>query len=85
MSEAKKTRTIKNLTGEVKSISMLSTVKVEVTEVISHPVYKKLVSKNKKILAHNDLELAIGDKVEIAETKPISKLVRWKVIKKLEK
>ncbi len=85
MAEVKKTRKVKKLIGEVASISMQSTIKVVITDVISHPVYKKLVSKRKNILVHNDLELVVGDKVEIEETKPKSKLVRWVVIKKLEK
>lgn len=68
--------------GKVISSKMNKTVVVEVERIIQHPIYKKRVRKTKNFLAHNELELKLGDFVEIVETKPMSKLKRF-IVKKI--
>lgn len=75
---------MKTLIGEVTSTKMQKTVVVEVEISQPHPLYKKIVKKKKKFKAHNEsLKLKAGDKVEICQSRPISKEKHFKVIKKL--
>ncbi|MBI4827058.1 MAG: 30S ribosomal protein S17 [Nitrospirae bacterium] len=70
----------KNYTGEVLSDKMDKTVVVAVTRVTQHPLYKKTVTKVSKFKAHDEEnQCKIGDKVQITESRPISKDKRWKV------
>ena len=67
--------------GVVVSDKMNKTVVVEVLRVSPHPVYKKIVKKKIRYKAHSENNKAkTGDRVRIAETRPISKEKRWKVI-----
>tara|TARA_X000001036_G_scaffold391452_1_gene389709 strand:- start:1046 stop:1312 length:267 start_codon:yes stop_codon:yes gene_type:complete len=69
-----------NLIGKVVSTKMESTVSVEVTRLVAHPVYKKRIKKHKKFLSHvSDVVPKNGDVVRITATKPISKNKRWRV------
>tara|TARA_B100000029_G_scaffold208132_1_gene205910 strand:+ start:871 stop:1137 length:267 start_codon:yes stop_codon:yes gene_type:complete len=71
----------KQLIGEVLSIKMDKTVVLRVDRRISHPIYKKYVTKSKKYYAHDENnKCAMGDIVKIIESKPISKLKRWRVL-----
>ena len=80
---AKLTRT---LTGTVTSDKMDKTVTVLVERRIKHPHYGKYVVESKKYHAHDEAnECGVGDKVEIAETRPLSKTKSWKVTRILEK
>ena len=64
---------------------MDSTVTVQVTRVISHPVYKKRIKKYKKYLSNvSTVSPKDGDTVRIVSTKPISKNKRWQVIEILQ-
>ncbi|MBF5050756.1 30S ribosomal protein S17 [Candidatus Clavichlamydia salmonicola] len=68
-------------TGVVVSTKMEKTVVVKVERVLRHPEYSKVVKSFKKYYAHNLLEgVKEGDKVRIVETRPLSKLKRWRVI-----
>ncbi len=72
----------KVLSGVVVSDKMDKTVVVEVQRYFKHPVYGKFVKMRKKYKAHDELnEKKVGDKVEIVETKPISKDKRFTVKK----
>ncbi len=83
MNESKLTRT---LVGTVTSDKMDKTVTVLIERRVKHPLYGKYVVQSKKYHAHDaSNECGVGDKVEIAETRPISKTVSWKVTKVLEK
>ncbi len=74
----------KVVVGIVKSDKMDKTVVVEVTRLVKHPKYKKYIRKRTKLYAHDEKnECAIGDRVMLMETRPLSKLKRWRVIKKL--
>lgn len=80
---AKLTRT---LTGTVTSDKMDKTVTVLVERRVKHPLYGKYVVESKKYHAHDEAnECGVGDKVEIAETRPLSKTKSWRVTRILEK
>ena len=67
--------------GTVVAKKMKKTVTVEVERQIRHPLYKKIVRHRQTFLAHDETEKCkIGDKVRIIETRPISKLKRWRVL-----
>ena len=69
------------LTGKVVSNKADKTVTVLVERRIMHPIYKKFVTKSKKIHVHDkDNKFKPGDTVEIIETKPISKTKKFEVI-----
>ena len=66
--------------GQVVSTKMSKTIVVEVTMRKSHTLYRRVVSKSKRFYAHDENGTAhVGDFVEIEETRPLSKLKRWKL------
>ena len=68
------------LTGIVVSSNANKTITVDVTRRIKHKLYKKIIRQTKKYHVHDENnEYNIGDTVSIIESKPISKLKRWKV------
>lgn len=71
--------------GVVVSNKMQKTVIVKVSRTMRHPQYGKVVTRYKKYYAHHDnpdMPLNIGDQVTIVETRPLSKLKRWRVVDK---
>ena len=67
--------------GVVVSDCQNKTIVVEVTRRTSHPLYKKVVKSTKKYYAHDEENKAkVGDKVTISETRPLSKLKRWRLV-----
>jgi small subunit ribosomal protein S17 len=67
--------------GVVSRATMNKTVVVEVTRQVEHPVFKKIVRKTRRFLVHDENGIGkVGDKVKIVETRPISKLKRWKLV-----
>lgn len=67
--------------GVVVSNKMEKTVVVKLERTMQHPRYGKVITRAKKIYAHNEEKpLAIGDVVEVEETRPLSKLKRWRVV-----
>lgn len=74
----------KTFIGTVVSTKMNKTVVVEVERKLRHPVYNKVITKHKRYKVHNEeLKLKPGDKIEIQETRPISKEKHFIVIKAL--
>ncbi len=72
--------------GVVVSNKMDKTIAVLVERKFLHPIYGKPVKRTKKFLAHdNSNECTIGDTVKIMETRPLSKLKRWRLVEILEK
>jgi small subunit ribosomal protein S17 len=71
--------------GLVVSNKMDKTVVVEIARRTQHPIYGKVVIRSKKFKAHDILGCDEGDRVEIMETRPISKDKRWRVTQILEK
>src|SRR5262252_9758832 len=66
--------------GQVTSTKMSKTIVVEVIMKKSHPLYKRVIAKNKKFYAHDENNTAhVGDYVEIEETRPLSRLKRWRL------
>lgn len=76
----------KSLVGQVVANKMEKTVVVAITKQIQHPVYKKYIRRTKKYFAHDEQNAcALGDRVRIFETRPMSKNKRWRVQEILEK
>jgi len=72
--------------GLVTSNKMDKTVTVQVERKVKHPLYKKFVKKTSRFHAHDEKnECSIGDIVKIMETRPLSKLKRWRLVEVLEK
>lgn len=73
-------------TGQVVSDKMNKSIVVSVERRIRHPLYKKYVKKTSRFLAHDENnECGIGDTVKIMETRPLSKLKRWRLLEVVEK
>lgn len=71
--------------GIVVSNKMQNTVVVKVERKLRHPQYDKVVVRAKKYYAHDESDaLQMGDVVEITETRPLSKLKRWRVTQVIE-
>ncbi len=70
------------LTGKIVSSKNKNTVVIQVERKFRHPVLKKVLKRSKKYHAHYDEgDYKIGDQISIIESKPISKLKKWKIIK----
>ncbi len=76
----------KVLIGEVVSNKMDKSIVVKVETLVMHPLYKKYIKRSKKYMAHDpNNECGIGDRVEIIESRPLSKRKRWRLKRILEK
>ena len=70
----------------VVSDKMASTLVVAVNERVSHPRYGKTVQRTKKLYVHDaDNEARVGDRVRVVETRPLSKLKRWRLTEIVER
>ena len=70
--------------GVVVSNKMQKTIVVEVTRLVQHPQFKKVIRKKIKYTAHDEKNDAkMGDKVQIIQTRPLSKTKRWRLVKVL--
>jgi small subunit ribosomal protein S17 len=70
----------KELIGKVVSNKMNKTIVVSVTRTKSHPLYGRVISSDKKFYAHDEKnEAHVGDFVRLEETRPLSKLKRWRL------
>jgi small subunit ribosomal protein S17 len=70
----------KEVVGEVVANKMAKTIVVKVTRKKAHPFYGRVVARNKKFYAHDEKnEAHVGDFVRLEETRPLSKLKRWKL------
>src|SRR6267143_4396326 len=71
----------KERVGEVISNKMAKTIIVRVERRFPHPRYKKVITGYKKLYAHDEKnEAKVGDRVRIEETRPLSKLKRWRLV-----
>ena len=76
----------KTRVGRVVSDKMQKTIVVAIEDNIKHPLYKKVIKKTVKFKAHDENnECRIGDKVEIMETRPLSKDKNWRLVRIIEK
>ncbi len=81
---ARPTRKVR--TGKVVSDKMQKTVVVAIERRVPHPVYGKMVTRTKRLKAHDEQNSAkVGDTVRITETRPLSKDKRWRVVEILER
>ena len=79
--EANKRNTRKVREGIVVSNKMQKTVTVRVERTMRHPRFPKVVTRGTKFYAHNEnANIQVGQKVRIIETRPLSKLKRWRVL-----
>lgn len=76
----------KTRVGKVVSDKMDKTVVVAIQDNVRHPLYKKIIKRTVKLKAHDENnECKTGDKVQVMETRPLSKDKRWRVVTVLEK
>ena len=76
----------KTRVGKVKSNKMDKTIVVDIQDNVKHPLYKKIVKRTIHLKAHDEKnECNIGDRVEIMETRPLSKDKRWRLVRIIEK
>jgi small subunit ribosomal protein S17 len=76
----------KERVGEVISNKMTKTIVVRVERRFPHPKFKKVVTGYKKLYAHDEkAEAKVGDTVRIEETRPLSKLKRWRLVQVVER
>jgi len=74
------------LRGTVVSTAMDKTAVVEVTKLKAHPVYKKRYRTTNRYYAHDEKnECQVGDVIRIAETRPLSRKKRWRLLEVIEK
>ena len=69
----------RRLTGVVTGTKMMKTVTVRVDRSYRHPLYGKVVRTSKSFLVHDEIGCRLGDRVQIVESRPISKQKRWAV------
>ena len=83
---ARRRGTRKVRTGTVVSAKMQNTVTVAVERRVTHPLYGKQVTRPKQFYAHDEKsEAREGDIVRIMETRPLSKLKRWRLVEIVER
>lgn len=76
----------KTRVGKVVSDKMDKTVVVAIETSVKHPLYKKILKRTIKLKAHDEKnECQVGDKVQLMETRPLSKDKRWRVVEIIEK
>ncbi len=76
----------KTRVGKVVSDKMDKTIVVAIADNVKHPLYKKIIKRTVKLKAHDENnECRIGDRVEVMETRPLSKDKRWRVVNIIEK
>ena len=76
----------KTRTGKVVSSKLDKTIVVAIEDSVRHPLYKKIIKRTIKLKAHDENnECGIGDRVEIMETRPLSKDKRWRLVNIIEK
>jgi small subunit ribosomal protein S17 len=72
--------------GVVVSNKMDRTIVISIVERVRHPKYAKFVQRTKKLYAHDEANDAqVGDRVRVMETRPMSKLKRWRLVEVLER
>lgn len=71
--------------GIVQSDKMTNTVTVRIERQVKHPIYRKYIKRRKNFMAHDEQGAAVGDKVRIVETRPLSAKKRWRVIEIIQK
>ena len=86
MSEATTGKPTRTLTGRVVSNKMQKTIAVEIERLVKHPTYGKYIRRTTKLLAHDEnCESREGDRVSIAQCRPMSRRKSWRLVEVLER
>ena len=86
MAEHTERKARKTRIGTVVATKMDKTITVTIERRVAHPLYKKYFKKSKKFLVHDEQSTAdVGDTVLIMETRPLSKLKRWRLVEIIER
>ena len=73
---------LRTKTGVVDSISGSKTVRVLISNLVKHPLYGKYIKRRTKLLVHDaNEEATVGDKVEVAPCRPLSKTKSWRLVR----
>ena len=76
----------KTRVGRVVSDKMDKTVVIAIEDSVRHPLYKKIVKRTSKLKVHDENnECGVGDRIEVMETRPLSKDKRWRLVSIVEK
>ena len=76
----------KTRVGRVVSDKMDKTIVIAIEDSVRHPLYKKIVKRTSKLKVHDENnECGVGDRVEVMETRPLSKDKRWRLVSIVEK
>jgi small subunit ribosomal protein S17 len=76
----------KSFVGFVESAKMDKSITVKVARLVKHPIYGKYIKRTAKLTAHDpENTCAVGDKVRVTATRPLSKTKRWRLVEVLEK
>jgi len=76
----------KSMRGKVTSNKMSKTIVVEVHRKVRHPLYEKYLSRSTKLYVHDEKnEARVGDVVEVMQTRPLSRLKRWRLVSIVQK
>ena len=76
----------KTRVGKVVSNKMDKTIVVAIQDNVKHPLYTKIIKRTIRLKAHDEQNICnIGDRVEIMETRPLSKDKRWRLVEVIEK
>jgi len=76
---------MRSFIGKVVSTKMSKTATVAVERVVVHPLYKKRLKRVKKYHVHDEIGVKVGDKVVFVDSKPYSKLKKWKIVEIVKK
>ena len=72
--------------GKVVSCKMDKTITVAIEDHVRHPKYQKIIKRTMKLYAHDENNACgVGDKVSVMETRPLSKMKRWRLVEIIEK
>ena len=83
---SERTTSRKTRVGRVISDKMDKTIVVAIEDRVAHPLYKKIIQRTYKLKAHDEKnEAGIGDRVKVMETRPLSKVKRWRLVEIIEK
>ena len=76
----------RTMRGEVSANKMNKTIVIEIKRKVRHPLYEKFVTQRTRLYAHDENnEAKVGDVVEVMQTRPLSKLKRWRLLRVVQR
>ncbi len=86
MEQAKQATNKKSVSGRVVSTKMTKTIVLEIQVRTLHPLYKKYLTRTKRLKAHDEKsEAGVGDLVRVVESRPLSRDKHWRLVEILER